>query len=361
MSSDITLMLVDDDELSLEYFRGIFQQFDYRFLVADSAASAKELFNNKSVPDIVITDLVMGDESGIDLMSWIKESYPHIPVAVSTGFASKETAIKALKLGAFDYFEKSDRFEKITTSLNNAANSILRNRELETLKQKAKKIDQLAIVGTMTSTIVHDLKNPLFNIDINIKKAISKIDTKPEEAKEALKKAEATVAHTFDLIKSQLSLIKGNQPQFFKSKVKKIVDDAASLSTPSLLSLGIKLNSQIEDKNLELNCHKIQIVQALSNMITNSIHAIKDFEERWIKVIVKESENRLGFHVIDSGPGIPPELQNKIFQSLFTTKSEGDGTGLGLGIVKRIAEEHGGRFYLDTTSKNTEFVLSIPK
>jgi signal transduction histidine kinase len=69
----------------------------------------------------------------------------------------------------------------------------------------------------------------------------------------------------------------------------------------------------------------------------------------WVKVVVR-----------DSGPGIPPELQDKIFEHLFTTKPLGKGTGMGLHICRKIVAEHGGSLTVKSEPGNTEFITRLP-
>ena len=72
------------------------------------------------------------------------------------------------------------------------------------------------------------------------------------------------------------------------------------------------------------------------------------------------SEKSVLFTITDSGPGIPKEHRNRMFEPFFTTKPVGKGTGLGLGISKRIVEMHRGKLYIDDGCKNTRFVVELP-
>jgi signal transduction histidine kinase len=72
------------------------------------------------------------------------------------------------------------------------------------------------------------------------------------------------------------------------------------------------------------------------------------------------NEERFRIKFTDSGPGIPPEIVDKLMQPFFTTKGPGKGTGLGLSISKGIIESHDGKFYVDQNSPNTCFVIELP-
>jgi len=98
--------------------------------------------------------------------------------------------------------------------------------------------------------------------------------------------------------------------------------------------------------------------QAFINLIQNSIEAIK--EDGSIKVqVYKLDDNWLNIEFTDNGPGIPKEIQNKIFNLYFTTKP--DGTGIGLSIVQRIIDQHNGSIHLESTEgKGSKFIISLP-
>jgi two-component system NtrC family sensor kinase len=78
-------------------------------------------------------------------------------------------------------------------------------------------------------------------------------------------------------------------------------------------------------------------------LISNSIDAIKDQEDKWVKICAFDAQdtNEIVLQIWDAGKGIPPEVQKKLFEPFFTTKTVGEGTGLGLSIVKGILDDHG--------------------
>ena len=82
-------------------------------------------------------------------------------------------------------------------------------------------------------------------------------------------------------------------------------------------------------------------MQVLVNLIENACHAAG--ESGWIEVSTQAADATIHLRVRDSGPGVPDDLREKIFQPFFTTKSPGKGTGLGLPVSRRILEQHGGR------------------
>ena len=84
-------------------------------------------------------------------------------------------------------------------------------------------------------------------------------------------------------------------------------------------------------------------------------------KEKWIKIEALENKDKIEVYITDSGSGISDENIEKIMSPFFTTKAVGKGTGLGLSISQRIIETHHGKIFYDTNSKNTRFVIQLPK
>ena len=104
---------------------------------------------------------------------------------------------------------------------------------------------------------------------------------------------------------------------------------------------------------------KEQLLQVFNNLIRNAIQAVPDGAEPKITIALGLEEDRAIIRVTDNGAGIPEELQSKMFEPNFTTKSS--GMGLGLAISKRIVEGSGGEISFDTTpGRGTTFEISLP-
>ncbi|MCX7605859.1 MAG: ATP-binding protein [Bacteroidia bacterium] len=101
-----------------------------------------------------------------------------------------------------------------------------------------------------------------------------------------------------------------------------------------------------------------QLSQVWTNIISNAIHAMQGKGSLHIR-IWREGDDIIASFT-DSGPGIPKEIQDKIFEAFFTTKPAGEGTGLGLDISRKIVEKHGGRIYFESEPGKTTFYVRLP-
>jgi signal transduction histidine kinase len=94
-------------------------------------------------------------------------------------------------------------------------------------------------------------------------------------------------------------------------------------------------------------------------LIQNALQAMKG--KGSLEIRVDETTGWVRVQVIDSGPGIPAELKERIFEPFFTTKPTGEGSGLGLDIVKKIIDRHSGRIELESRPERTKFIVFLPK
>lgn len=107
-----------------------------------------------------------------------------------------------------------------------------------------------------------------------------------------------------------------------------------------------------------ISCYPDELIQVWTNLIHNAMQAMQG--KGRLEICAFEREGRAIVRVTDSGSGIPPEIQSKIFQPFFTTKPAGEGSGLGLDIVCKILEKHHGKIEVESIPGKTTFTVSIP-
>lgn len=234
-------------------------------------------------------------------------------------------------------------------------------KNIEEEREKATISSKMATVGEMSAGIAHEINNPLAVISgtvdiLNLKIQKEKYDQIPKQVK-TIKKA---IERISKIIKGlQRVSYRSHHAELEKVSMREIMDDTLDFSREMLKSKGIDLF--VEDL-LEclIECRSVEISQVILNLINNARDAISDLEDKWIKIQTFQMGNQLRVNVIDSGNGIPLDIQDKIMESFFTTKELGKGTGLGLSLSKRIVEEHKGQLFIDNENENTCFSLILP-
>ena len=124
------------------------------------------------------------------------------------------------------------------------------------------------------------------------------------------------------------------------------------------LKQGVNVIRNYEDSLPSILCYPDELNQVWTNLIHNALQAM-DYRGT-LTIGVKKIEDNLRVKVTDSGKGIPPEIMPKIFQPFFTTKPPGEGSGLGLDIIKKIIEKHQGKIEVESVPGQTTFTVFLP-
>ena len=133
-----TILIVDDEESILRSLEGILSDEGFEVINAKSGAEAMEKIQEE-LPDLVLLDIWMPGKDGIETLADIKESYPSLQVVMMSGHGTIETAVKATKVGAYDFIEKPLSLEKLLLSVNNALEYYRLEQEINLLKEKEKR------------------------------------------------------------------------------------------------------------------------------------------------------------------------------------------------------------------------------
>ncbi len=124
------------------------------------------------------------------------------------------------------------------------------------------------------------------------------------------------------------------------------------------LKQGVEVVRNYQDGLPEVLCYPDELNQVWTNLIHNAIGAMDNCGVLTLEVRAENQSLLVG--VTDSGKGIAPEILPRIFEPFFTTKPAGEGTGLGLDIVKKIVEKHSGKIEVTSVIGQTTFTVSIP-
>ncbi len=124
------------------------------------------------------------------------------------------------------------------------------------------------------------------------------------------------------------------------------------------LKQGVEVIRHYEDSLPPIWCYPDELNQVWTNLIHNALQAMDN--RGTLQITVRQNNEQLLVSITDSGQGIPPEVLPKIFEPFFTTKSSGEGSGLGLDIVRKIIEKHRGTIAVESVPGQTTFTLSLP-
>jgi signal transduction histidine kinase len=231
------------------------------------------------------------------------------------------------------------------------ATGLLVNRE-KTQREKLREAENLALLGKTAAAIVHELKTPVMVIG-----GFSQIIQRQFPPNSTLwKRLDIILKETKwmeDMTKNILDFSKPLSLNFKKIEIKSLINEALNLSVPNKKeTIQVRFITPVPEIKLDPERFK----QVLVNFVNNALQAVPN---KLIKINVTSAKQSLIIEIIDQGPGIPKEYQDKIFEPFFSTTVR--GTGLGLALAKRIIEAHQGKIFFRTNpQKGTTFIIIIP-
>ncbi len=225
---------------------------------------------------------------------------------------------------------------------------------LEKLRESKKASERLATIGEFAAGIVHEIKNPLAGISGAIQVISSQLeegDPRKEIMEEILKEIDSLEA----LAKDILAYARPSEPQKQEVSIIDVVEDSLRFIDPHYFE-NIKIEKDYGDVP-KVKVDPNQMRQVFQNIILNGLQAMK--EGGRLKISVGKDNGFVKVSVEDEGIGIPKEDLDKIFKPFYSTKES--GSGLGLPIVQRIVEKHGGKIDVESeVGKGTKFTIYIP-
>lgn len=246
--------------------------------------------------------------------------------------------------------------------------SIRKQLEAESEEQKKKAIitSKLAALGEMSGGIAHEINTPLSVLLLQItrmERILKKKALLNGDIQDCTNHLKSTIEKIAIIIRGMKLLCRGGEVcELEPSNLNKIIKEVTAVCMPKLKELDIRLEL-IDASNCgktEFLLPEVQISQILINLINNSKDAVEHLNEKWIRIILNVQDLFLKISVIDSGKGIPKEIQENIFNPFFTTKETGKGTGLGLSLSKSLAKNFNGELLMINNSEHTRFDLRIP-
>lgn len=234
-----------------------------------------------------------------------------------------------------------------------------RGRRLEVQLEREK---GLAYIGTLAAGLAHEIRNPLSSVLMNVQMIEQKLATLDPEQSEYLEKKITRILDETTRLNSFLNdFLRFTRPAPLKTSqanFNEVVDEAVEFLAPECARAGIQIVKTFKDDLPPVEIDRGLFAQALQNLLLNARQAIGEQGGR-IEVVTRRKGGTVEVTVTDTGPGVPEEIREKMFEVFFTTKP--DGTGLGLSIVKQIAEAHGGQVRLESgNSAGASFTISLP-
>lgn len=263
-------------------------------------------------------------------------------------------------LGAIGVFTKRDQdsfTEEDESLLRLVAANVSTAVRLYQASAARHRTERLTAIGRLLSQVIHDFKTPMTVISgyVQLMATADGQELRQEYAEEILKQFEIVTS----MQREVLAFARGESSLFVRRVyLRKFFADFRRQLDQEIDGRAIELEIDVDTK-LVARFDEARIARAVHNLVRNAVEAMARHGGR-LRVSANMEGNELVIRVSDTGPGVPVEIADRLFQSFVTANKEG-GTGLGLAIVKKIAEEHGGHVQMTSSTAGATFAIHLPQ
>jgi signal transduction histidine kinase len=241
---------------------------------------------------------------------------------------------------------------------------VIRLRDPEATRQIGRHLqtaDRLSAISRLTGGVAHEVKNPLNAMLMHVELAKMKLNHGDYDLQPQMDVIASEILRLDRVVKTFLDFTRPVELHASDTNLQSLVQDIADLARPQAAASGIDLSFQQSDESTTVTVDQDLLKQAILNIVVNAIDAMRDSGKSGgvlsIETIVKS--NTAEIRVSDTGPGIPAELRDKIYNLYFTTKSS--GSGIGLAMTFQIVQLHDGTIEVATEmGKGTAFTIRLP-
>jgi two-component system NtrC family sensor kinase len=394
------VLIAEDDSASRMALRAVLQKWDHEVVVAEDGNQAWELLQTEN-PKLAILDWMMPGIEGIELCRRIREKADcdYVYVILLTAKVEKEDIVAGLDAGADDYITKpfdrevlrsrvavGVRIVQYETLLAEKNDQLQRyGSEMGKLAEERSKqlvhAERMATVGLLSAGIAHEINNPATFIAGNVQ-TLGKFyeDVEPilrertqqdcenseklefilDEMPKAVEGIRNGVRRISRIVTGLKSFCRKNENSVAACDINTCIEQALELCH-NALKYHVTIEKDLADNLPSIMADSQQIEQVLINLFINAADAMKDKGQGTLSIKTQSADNSVVVKISDTGPGIPDDKLDDIWQPFFTTKPPDKGTGLGLFTVRGIIENHKGLISLENKSSGgAEFTITFP-
>ncbi|MER9757676.1 PAS domain S-box protein [Mesorhizobium sp. M0166] len=246
-------------------------------------------------------------------------------------------------------------------SIRDLRDKLRAEEEINRQREKLHQNEKMAAMGSLLAGVSHELNNPLAVV-VAQSTLLHEFAADPQ-TKVRAEKVRAAAERCGRIVKSFLSMVRLHPAAQAETDLNQVIRAALEVTAYGARSSGIIIDTDFASGPLLAMADADHVTQVAANFLINSQHALAGVAgDRRIKVRTFRSDRgNPGFSVEDNGPGVPEAIRSRIFESYFTTKPVGVGTGIGLSISKSIIERHNGNIWFEEVSpRGVRFVVQLP-
>jgi signal transduction histidine kinase len=226
-------------------------------------------------------------------------------------------------------------------------------------RERSKNAEQLERLGTMLAGIVHDLKTPMTVISGYVQ--LMAMEENPAERQQNAEIVLKNCEQMTSMIKELLQFVRGDSSilirKVYVQAFLKEVDDMMQRLVQNRPNIKVSTKTAYRGS---VRVDDLKLKRAIANLAKNAMEALGDKPDGTVTVSVEQVGDQIEFAVADNGPGLPPEIEGRLFEQ-FATHGKKEGTGLGLALVKKIVDDHNGDVRVESKKgEGVTFRLRVP-
>ncbi len=258
------------------------------------------------------------------------------------------------RFNSIEVINTQDEMQQVMEAFNTMV------RELGRRQDQLVQSKKLSSIGTLTAGVAHQLNNPLNNISTSCQIALAELEAGDMEfINRMLKNIDQETLRARDVVKGLLEFSRVQEFSLRPTQLADVVKRAVRL-VQSQVPADINIRVGIaEELVVPMDTQRMQ--EVFLNLIINAAQSIKGPGVITITAELIESTKEIVIEVHDTGEGIPEEIQGRLFDPFYTTKEEGQGTGLGLSVVYGIIQKHQGHITVKSSpGQGASFFIGLP-
>jgi two-component system sensor kinase FixL len=257
---------------------------------------------------------------------------------------------------------KSEKRRLFTGFIRDLTERQRTQKRMQELQSELSHVSRVSEMGQMASVLAHEVNQPLTAASnyLQTGKLILGKNGAKERLAEAIEKALGQVNRATEILRHLREFVRKSELEQSAENVAKLIDEASALALLGAKESGVKVELRAAAELPLVLVDKVQIQQVVVNLMRNAIEAMEGCERRELRVETSmKSINTVCVSVIDTGPGIAPQIRGRLFQPFVTSKQH--GMGVGLSICRSIVRGQGGELWAeDNPEGGTIFSFTIP-
>jgi len=362
-----TVLVVDDASSHRELLRDVLEPSGFTVIEAEDGDDA--LVELEALcPDVILLDVIMPRMDGVEVCRRIKANprTAPVPVILVTSLGERDDRIKGIEAGATDFLTKPIDRQEIILKIQNAVSSKRRYDRVQATCERLLKLQRLQ--DDLTHMIVHDLRSPLSGVMVSLHLLEMGLDESDEEPLEDLAHALHSSRAMSRMIDSLLDVTKMESGELVPRKAEVDLVDIVEDAIRGLGGLVDQATVRVEqpDAPVVLSVDRALITRVVENLLGNALKFAPP--DGVVTIRIRSTPDGGRIEVSDTGPGVPEEYREKIFEKFEQLEARENharaSTGLGLAFCKLAVEAHGGTLGVESElGENSTFwvELSSPK